>query len=266
VKESTIGPAAGLGLFVRASRQIPQGCIFCEYRGRQSSHQDKDGLYVVFVRLTNTYIDGISSEGTHLSLATFINDNGPEHMNAGMTEYSRHAGRVFLVAARDIFPGEEVFVMYGPKYWGLNSYRDIAGRRAKKSGRSEEIITSPSRVGASSSSSKKRHRDAHQPTAQELPLQHCRSCKDSFPSRAASLHYSGECCGDSLKGKKVQRLDCLPVNPFTFTFMADRIAPSRRLQALHAAESLVDISDPQTFAHTHMDIVGEREFLFQDAS
>lgn len=125
IRPSTIGSAAGMGLFVRCTRRIPQGCIFCEYRGRQLRSlpvHDKDRLYVVQVRNTSTFIDGVTSGGDHLSLATFINDNGPAHMNAGMTEFSCHPGRVFLLAARDLNPGEEIFVLYGPKYWGFQSY------------------------------------------------------------------------------------------------------------------------------------------------
>lgn len=125
IRPSTIGKAAGMGLFVRSTRKIPQGCIFCEYRGRQLRSlpgHDKERLYVVQVRNTSTFIDGVTSGGEHLSLATFINDNGPEHMNAGMMEFNVHPGKVFLVAARDLNPGEEIFVLYGPKYWGFQSY------------------------------------------------------------------------------------------------------------------------------------------------
>lgn len=140
IRPSTIGNVAGMGLFVRCTRKIPQGCVFCEYRGRQLKSlpgNDNERLYVVQVRNNSTFIDGVTSGGEHLSLATFINDNGPEHMNAGMTEFSCHPGKVFLVAARDLNPGEEIFVLYGPKYWGFQSYGD--GKALLSSSISEEV-------------------------------------------------------------------------------------------------------------------------------
>lgn len=42
-----------------------------------------------------------------------------------MVEYDKHPGRVFLLAQRDLQPNEEVFVLYGPKYWGFTSYHDL---------------------------------------------------------------------------------------------------------------------------------------------
>lgn len=131
IKPSTIGGDSGMGLFVRHHRRIPLGCVFCEYRGRQLERLPlrlEQGMYVVHVRNTDTYIDGVSAEGEHLSLATFINDNGPQRANAEMMEYAKHPGRVFVVANRDIHPGEEVFVLYGATYWGFTSYSELARR------------------------------------------------------------------------------------------------------------------------------------------
>ncbi|EPY23437.1 hypothetical protein STCU_07712 [Strigomonas culicis] len=225
VRPSLIGHVAGHGLFVRSTRRIPQGCIFCEYRGRHirtPAAGTQQGAYVVRVRTTEDYIDGVSHSGDHLSLATFINDCGPLTANAGMMEYDRYPGRVFMVAHRDIGPGEEIYSLYGATYWGFSSYAEVqpvqppAGRSAPD----EEPLLQDSRIT-------------------------CKRCGHAYLRRAARLHR--EQCADPRVDQLLHRLDCLPYSDFTAMFSSDKVVPSKQRKALKKATSLVDIAEPQTF-------------------
>lgn len=243
IRPSTIGPAAGAGLFVRRNRRIPQGCIICEYKGRvlrsvsRKEDESRDTLYVVYVRQTSTFIDGVTADGEHLSLATFINDNGPHCMNAGMVEYCKYPGRVFIVAARDIDPGEEIFVLYGPKYWGFQSYSDQAHASRKRARGEEDYSYS---------------RDPYP----------CDICGDNVLRRTLSLHKAY--CGDPLISRALCHLDCMPRSAFTAVESQDQVIPGRRVRAKYRAESMVNWNNAQTFAHTHVDAVGDREISFFD--
>lgn len=253
IRPSTIGPAAGAGLFIRHNRRIPQGCVFCEYKGRslrslsRKEDGDKDALYVVYVRQTSTFIDGVTAEGEHLSLATFINDNGPRCMNAGMVEYSKYPGRVFIVAARDIDPGEEVFVLYGPKYWGFRSYSDQKLQATDRN--------------ANGSSRRKRARVSDEYSLKDDPYP-CEFCGDNVLRRTLSLHKPH--CGDCLTSTGLHHLDCMPRSTFTTIESQDQVIPARRMRAKHKAECMVNWNNAQTFAHTHVDAVGDREISFFD--
>lgn len=218
IRPSTIGKIAGLGLFVRCTRKIPQGCIFCEYRGRQLKSlpgNDNERLYVVQVRNNSTFIDGVTSGGEHLSLATFINDNGPEHMNAGMTEFSCHPGKVFLVAARDLNPGEEIFVLYGPKYWGFQSYGD--GKVLVSSSNSEEVSSlsrsSPSLLSLPTGPNRKRNGDLCEKKVCSSSLSKNAREKFSVPSPEDALRLQA----DNKKGRSISSQllskSCEKINP-----------------------------------------------------
>lgn len=275
-KPSTIGPAAGLGLFVRGNRRIPLGCILCEYRGRELTHLPSfvvQGIYVVRVRNTGLYIDGVTEDGDHLSLATFINDNGPHSANAGMMEYAKHPGRVFVVANRDIQPGEEVFVLYGATYWGFDSYGELAleGRNklrpvegAKPEQRRSNHRKRPRSIGFHSRQDDDNISafDEGAPMLYEDTARVCRRCGEFCPRRAGKLHSQG--CADPLTARTLRSLDCMPFNEFTALDVPSTLLPSRRSKALRRAKSLVQISDPQTFANTHQDVVGDLEFSFEE--
>eukprot|EP00796_Vickermania_ingenoplastis_P006621 gene6621-4741_t len=244
VGASTIGPGAGAGLFVRRGRRIPAGCVFCEYRGRQLPVGD--GAYVVRVRQTGTFIDGVAEDGSHLSLATLINDNGPMNMNAGMMEYQRFVGRVFLVAARDLQPGEEVFVLYGAKYWGFPSYESLgkALRRAAV---------------------RRRHGGTHNNTCALLPtptemMKCCKSCGAAVLPRTVGLH--APACGDPLAARKLLHLDCMPRSAFTAFSAVDQVIPSRRHRGHFVSRFMVKDTNPQTLTHTHADAVGDKVYIF----
>lgn len=250
VKPSTIGTQAGLGLFLRSTRKVPQGCVMCEYRGRTLSSAAKAslrGIYVVRVRSTGSFIDGVTDTGEHLSLATFINDDGPQRANAQLMEYDHHPGRVFVVAIRDIAPSEEVFVMYGATYWGYTSYDALH----------QHLVET-----AANTNGRRRPRDVE---IAELLVQlfDCRRCGERLPWRAMRLHAA--VCGDPLTSRPLRNLNCLPRSSCTAMCTAGRIVSSERARLQHRATSLVDLSDPQTFAHTHEDVVQDLEFSFAES-
>ncbi|CCW70098.1 unnamed protein product [Phytomonas sp. Hart1] len=248
LRPSSIGADAGLGLFLRSSRRIPQGCVLCEYRGRLLKalpRTAENGTYVVRVRNTASYLDGVTEDGLqHLSLATFINDNGPLRANAAMTEYNRHPGRVFVVANRDIQPREEIFVVYGATYWGFTSYAELKKAEAKRSKRRRTPVED----------------DAMSCHNLIMP---CRRCGDNIVRR--SLHLHSEHCGDSLINKKLLHLDCLPFHDFTAADVSFKVLYEHRKKALQRAKSFVNLSEPQTFSHTHEDAVGNLEFTFKES-
>ncbi|KAG5490856.1 hypothetical protein JKF63_00978 [Porcisia hertigi] len=241
VKPSSIGAQAGLGLFLRSTRRVPQGCVLCEYRGRtltSAAGGAAKGVYVVRVRSSGTFIDGVTATGEHLSLATFINDHGPLRANAQLMEYDSHSGRVFIVAIRDISPSEEIFVLYGATYWGFSSYEELGQHLRPPSAPVSNATT------ALSQGSK------------------CRKCGETVPWRALRLH--NDVCGDPLTSMLLLNLDCLPRSEYTAVSTAGRILAGERVRSFHKATSLVSLSDPQTLAHTSEDIVQDLEFCFTD--
>ncbi|RNF25775.1 putative high mobility group (HMG) box domain-containing protein [Trypanosoma conorhini] len=252
VRKSMISDKAGLGLFLRSSRALPQGAVVCEYVGRvlhrppKNSHQ---GVYVVKLRTAPIYVDGVDENGDHLSLATFINDNGPAAANVEMREYDMHSGRVFVVASRDLFPGEEVLCTYGSGYWGFASY--------------DEIL----RNGHGASRKRSRHGD-DDPTGDEEDdfgdfVFPCRRCGEQMPRRLMPLHH--RTCGDHLVYQKLLHLNCLPFNDYTAMENRSKVLPAGRVRALRRAKHFVDMGDPQTFALSHEDVVGDLTFSWSAA-
>ncbi|KAL7697218.1 hypothetical protein N2W54_001519 [Lotmaria passim] len=256
VRPSTIGPQAGLGLFLRATRRVPQGCVLCEYRGRSLQTASKGairGIYVVRVRSSSSYIDGVTETGEHLSLATFINDDGPQRANAQLMEYDTHPGRVFIVAVRDIAPSEEIFVLYGATYWGFSTYDELR----------QHLLESASKAAGAKATSRARALQNEKIAQLLTQLFDCRRCGEKVPWRAMRLHTA--VCGDPLTSTRLLHLNCMPRSEYTAMSTAARVISSERVRAWHRATSLVDLSDPQTLAHTHEDIVQDLEFSFPDA-
>ncbi|EKG04349.1 hypothetical protein TCSYLVIO_004592 [Trypanosoma cruzi] len=247
VRRSTVSEKAGLGLFLRSSRALPQGAVICEYVGRMLHRPPKktnQSVYIVKLRNVPAYVDGVDENGEHLSLATFINDNGPAAANVEMREYDMHSGRVFVVASRDLVPGEEVLCTYGSRYWGYSSY--------------DEIVRNLNGL----SRKRKRQRDHEFDEGDEEDfgdfLFPCRRCGEQLPRRLMSLHH--RTCGDHLVNQKLLHLNCLPLNDFTAMENRSKVLPTGRLRALRRAKHFVDLGDPQTFALSHEDVVGDLVF------
>eukprot|EP01098_Paradermamoeba_levis_P000328 TRINITY_DN10339_c0_g1_i1.p2 TRINITY_DN10339_c0_g1~~TRINITY_DN10339_c0_g1_i1.p2 ORF type:complete len:111 (-),score=41.87 TRINITY_DN10339_c0_g1_i1:104-403(-) len=69
-------------------------------------------------------LDGRDDNGRILCMAASANDAGPVLQNTLYAEFFEHPGRVFLEAKREIKEGEEIFVSYGSRYWGIEKYPD----------------------------------------------------------------------------------------------------------------------------------------------
>lgn len=117
VKTSSI-PGAGLGLFSNAN--IPKGSRIVEYKGKITSwHEarlDATNGYIYFIK--PDYV--IDARDFPKSLARYANDASGLVKAKGKTNNARFESeklRVYLVAAKDIAAGDEIFVSYGKKYW-----------------------------------------------------------------------------------------------------------------------------------------------------
>jgi len=129
VKPSQI-PNSGMGLY--AKFPITAGTVLSEYKGRILELDTGGDVelypYGVSVQMpdgTVKMIDGMDGFGNITSFAPRANDAGPFFQNALLAEYRELPGRVFLEATRDIKQGEEIFVLYGPTYWGFHEYPPI---------------------------------------------------------------------------------------------------------------------------------------------
>jgi SET domain-containing protein len=119
VKTSTI-PGSGRGLFTTAF--IPKGTKITEYIGKVTSwkeadHDEGNNAYIYYVN-RNHVIDGKGSQ----ALAQYANDGSGFKKIKGIknnTEYRVEKKRVFIIAKRDITPGEEILVPYGKDYWDV---------------------------------------------------------------------------------------------------------------------------------------------------
>ncbi|KAH9578095.1 SET domain [Trypanosoma melophagium] len=252
VRKSLVGERAGLGLFLRSSRALPQGAVVCEYVGRVLNRPPKgveQSIYVVKLRTAPIYVDGVNEKGEHLSLATFINDNGPIAANVEMREYEMLSGRVFVVASRDLHPGEEVLCTYGSNYWGYSSYAEILRN-----------LNSPSK--------KRKRRKDEDSDLDEVDflrdfIYPCRRCGEQVARRLMMLHH--RTCGDHLVTQKLYNLNCLPLSDSTAMENTSKVLPGGRQRALRRAKHFVDLEDPQTFALSHEDVVGDLTFSWAKA-
>jgi hypothetical protein len=212
----------GLGLFLRQGRQLRPGTVAAEYHGVIHRHrkredpsyrlkqrpEDHPTLHAYSVSLSGPCagfeICGIDSAGELQSLAPLANDNGPAAANVKLIEFPEYPRRVFFVTTRPICAGDELLTEYGAKFWGYDSYEEIATAMRRNGG------VLPSRV-----------REVHATgggysevdALQQDVVVHCRSCGKSFPRRVKKLHKAE--CGDALAHVSVCRLDSLPRNEFT---------------------------------------------------
>lgn len=134
IKESNL-PDAGNGLFT--GEFIPKGEKVIEYKGKittwkEVDHQDGQNGYIYFVKRDHV----IDAGRMKSALARYANDARGIKRIKGLlnnAEYVEEGVRVFIQAARDIQPGEEIFVPYGKEYWEVIRYnRKLEADKLKK--------------------------------------------------------------------------------------------------------------------------------------
>jgi len=206
---STLGPHVGLGLFVREGRVIPSGCILSEYVGarEEKSEEEKDDTHLKPYAVTagrgtshHCVINGLDAEGNISCLAALANDAGPLFRNAIYTEFwDRNPGQVFLVATRELWPGEEVFVEYGCYYWGIDSY-PVRSYGTELRRWSQLLAKESKIIGVV-------------PRSSEAVLE-CDRCRRRVAERVLQLHQKAEC---GMEHVVLFNLDSLPENPLTLS-------------------------------------------------
>jgi SET domain-containing protein len=117
IKTSNI-PGAGKGLFTKVF--IAKGTRIVEYKGTVTTwdvvKDDPTNAYIYFVKPNHV----IDARDHPKMMARYVNDakglirtkartNNAQFKNEGL--------RVYIIATKDIQPGEEIFVEYGRKYW-----------------------------------------------------------------------------------------------------------------------------------------------------
>lgn len=113
--------SAGLGLFTESA--IPKGACIIEYVGRQVSKEESEtskSKYLFEISKKKT-IDGKPK----WNKAGYIN-----HSCRPNAESEIHSGRVFILATRNIKPGEELVYDYGKEYF--NEHIKPFGCRCEK--------------------------------------------------------------------------------------------------------------------------------------
>lgn len=99
-----------------ATRRIRKGTWIIEYRGRRISHQEADRLYDD--RSTHTVLFTVD-EATVIDAAVGGNDaRFINHSCAPNCEAWNAEGEIWIVASRDIAPGEELTYDYGLPWEG----------------------------------------------------------------------------------------------------------------------------------------------------
>lgn len=132
IKTSAI-TGAGKGLFTKSF--IPKGTRIVEYKGEvrtwDEARLDTTNGYIYFLK-PNYVID---AHNLPKSLARYANDAKGLVRTKDKENNSRFQAdglRVFLVAARDIQPGEEILVAYGENYWNTVRANNKIGKAKKE--------------------------------------------------------------------------------------------------------------------------------------
>lgn len=119
VKRSRL-PGAGKGLFTKTF--IPKGMMIAEYKGRISTWKElkyrPENAYLFYVN--RNYV--INALPYKKALARYANDAKGLKRIKGIrnnSEYVTEKLKVYIKAARDIQPGEEILVGYGKEYWDI---------------------------------------------------------------------------------------------------------------------------------------------------
>ena len=117
IKTSTI-TGAGKGLFTKIF--IAKGTRIVEYKGTVTTwdvvKDDPTNGYIYFVKPNHV----IDARDHPKCLARYVNDAKGLTRTKGRNnnaKFSNEGLRVYIVATRDIQPGEEILVEYGSRYW-----------------------------------------------------------------------------------------------------------------------------------------------------
>lgn len=115
VKTSSI-PGAGKGLFTQVD--IDEGSEIAEFTGKvitDSEAQELSGerSHYLIARSDGNLLDVYESD----SPAIRANDAHDTQFNNNSEIIEDDNGRIWLVATRDIYAGEEIFCEYGQEYW-----------------------------------------------------------------------------------------------------------------------------------------------------
>jgi len=134
VKKSTL-PNAGKGLFVKT--EFSKGTIVAEYEGRlckwKDVEDDVDNGYIYHIN-DSTVIDAAESMHT---FGRYANDAAGFQKIDGVknnAKYVEKGKRVFIMATKKIYAGNEVFVSYGRLYWKQvreNMKNDLEQQKSK---------------------------------------------------------------------------------------------------------------------------------------
>jgi len=144
VKKSKI-PNAGKGLFAKAL--FKRGDQIIEYTGDQITWAE--------CQKRNEALDGVGAYYFYISekkcidalyrldsLARYVNDAAGFVRISGIRNNSKFEiikGKPFIVASRNIFPGDEIYVGYGREYWAAMRYNGFDPNK-KKSVKKPEVL------------------------------------------------------------------------------------------------------------------------------
>ena len=117
VKPSTI-PGSGQGLFTKIF--IEKGTRIIEYKGKVTTWKevkdDWDNVYLYTINPRHV----IDARNQKRSLARYVNDAKGITRVKGITnnaEFYNEGLKAFVIATKNIQPGEEILVNYGKPYW-----------------------------------------------------------------------------------------------------------------------------------------------------
>lgn len=133
VKKSTL-PNAGKGLFTKVF--IPKGERIVEYKGRittwkEVKEDDGENGYIFYIKRYHV-IDALP---TKKPLARYANDAKGFVRIKGLNnnaEYAVDGLKAYIESTKDIQPGSEIFVDYGPDYWKTMRENLAIDKRTKR--------------------------------------------------------------------------------------------------------------------------------------
>jgi SET domain-containing protein len=137
IKKSKI-PGAGKGLFTNAP--IKRGEKVIEYTGEiitwkecQARNEKMDGFGAYYFYISEKKC--IDAEHILDSLARYANDAAGFIRLPGVRNNCRYEvirNRVYVIASRNLKPGDEIFVAYGKEYWDALRHNGIGPDTKKK--------------------------------------------------------------------------------------------------------------------------------------